>query len=300
MKAVLAIICLLMILVAGCGQEFVAGQTRTIAPPPLPSTMVGGDVEFAMFPGVYTVGNNLSSPYIKGATVDLKYLLFNDLDFPSPATITIKNASTASTKRNTGYVNWISSPLYCTAADNEFDIPAHGSKEITIRIYVPEGISCPSKWIFYVSYISEGHKWGSYVSTTQNNFVFYPGMFQPNITDTAQQLTWLTNGNSAPIKVIAKYDSPPVDINDGRVVYQGLGEQQIRQWQDPKSHLWLDRQYTYFSITDNQKLPSNTGKKLFYRAWQQHTVNGMWDGTWDGLGESTIIPEVMAKVLVNM
>jgi hypothetical protein len=299
-KVILAALCLLMVLVGGCGTEFVVGQTRTIAPPPLPRTMTGAEVEFAMFPAVYTVGNNLGSPYVKGATVDLKYIVFNDLDFPSPATLSIKNASTASTKRNAGYVNWQESATYCLVADNTFDIPAHGSREVTIRINVPEGVTCPAKWIFYVSYVSEGHKWGSYVTTPQSNYVFYPGMFQANVTDISQQLAWTTSGNSATIRVISKYGSPPTSMDDGKLVYQGLGEQQIKKWQDPKSGLWLDRQYTYFSVTDNQRLPTLSGTKLFYRAWQQHTVNSVWDGTWDVLGQSTIIPEVMAKVLINM
>jgi hypothetical protein len=289
----------LVLLSTSCGGGFKVGETRIITAV-LPTTFTNAGVEFGIYPGIYTVGN-FFNPYVKGATIELGYTIFSDLDFPSSARIFVYHPSTNALESNKGYSDLANLSDYCMVVDDGQYIPAHGSKTTTIRVFIPEGTpDIASKWIFYVGYQLDGHRWGNYTTTQAGNFVFTPGDFNCIMTDFVQQMTWLTWGNSPLLMVRMSYDTPPATIADGEQVYLGNGEQVIRPWLDPESGQILQRQYSLFNINMTEHLSASGGDKLFYRAWQQHMVNGQWDGTWDAIGQSLVIPEVQAKVLINM
>ena len=297
-KIVWVFILALVLMVAGCAPGFAPNATRTITPPKPPATVNASEIEFGIYPVAYTVGDS-RNPYVKGATVELQFTCYNDLDYDSPARIVIKDPSSLALKRNTGYVSWTGAHIYCEVVGDTI-VPANGNKEITIRIYVPENEnSVPAKWMFYVAYQSEGHRWGNYTITGWNNFVFTPYGFTSTVTDSKQIFEWITWGNSPEVMLRASYDMPPQSITDGTLVYTGYGEQIIRKW-DKGDGTILDRQYTQFYIEDDTQLPYDGGEKIFYRAWQKHLVRGDWDGTWDTLNQSIVVPEVQAKVIVNM
>lgn len=282
-------------LVAGCTPKNSVEYTKTATLSEDSPSIKESDIEFGMYPAVYEVNN-----YKVGKLVDLKYTLYNDLDYSTLATVSIYLPSITALNKNPEYKGWGLASAYCNVVDEDLTIPANGKKDITVSIYVPDDETPPDKWMFYVAYQSEGHKWGRYVITDNKNFVFLPHCFSCDITDNEQKMSWLTWGNSPEIMVRAKYDLPPENINDGNLIYQGIGTQVIKKWQDPDTGKILDRQYTSFDITDNKILTWNGGDKLFYRAWQKNIVNGKWDNTWNLIGQSLVIPEVQAKVLVNM
>jgi hypothetical protein len=282
-----------VLLMSGCGSGFVVGQTKTVGPTIPAKSFTAPD--FAIYPAAYTV-----TGFIQGATLEMKFTVYNDLDFPSPADVTIALPSYSSLQGNKGFQSWEQAPIYAQVIGGGVDIPAKGSLDVTVRVYVPEAeANMPDKWMFFVEYQSEGHYWGTYWMTAGNNFVFYPGVFSPVITDKAQIFTWITWGNNPLVMVRRGYDSPPQTISDGVLVYEGAGVQIIQPWQDPASGDILQRQYTKYLISDSQELQPGGNEKVFYRAWQQHLERGVWDGTWDAISQTIFIPDVQAKVLVS-
>lgn len=298
MKArILAFLSLFITLFAGCGGGFKPGETKLIDVPP-PVIKEGSSIEFGIYPAAYTIGNELY-PFVNGATAELKFRLYNNLDYASPCNITIQQPSLVAVARNKGYVAWADVTKYCGAVGNVI-VPPHSYAEEIIRITIPEGVSHPKQWMFYVTYQSEGHRWGDYTQTDSKNYVFTPPGFDCNITDVSQQFSYLTWGNSPKLIVRKQYGVPPSSITSGDPVFEDFGKQVRYPWVDPNSGKTLERQYTNYQFTTNEILPSYGGVNLFYKAWIQHMVNGIWDGTWDAIGQSVMIPEVQAKVLVNM
>lgn len=281
--------CLLWLVpIAGCVEQGEGFTTKASVVQPT------GDIEFGIYPAKYEIRG-----YDKGGTVDLPFTLYNDLLYSTVAEVYVVLPTEQQLAKNPGYKLWPDIQLYCSIVEADLVIPADGSKVITLRLHIPADIEMPSKFFFYVAYRSEGQKWGSYGVTLRNNFVFYPYCFQPAVTDETQSFTWLTWGNNPEVMVRSSYDKPPESITEGLLVYQGMGEQVIRKWEDPETGKVLDRQYTLYSITDNQTLSFSGGEKLFYRAWQKHLVKGEWDGTWDVIGQSMIVAGVNAKVVVT-
>ena len=282
-----------IMLVSGCGATMKVGETLTITPAVPPTSVASPN--FAIYPAVYRV-----TGFVQGATLNLVYTMYNDLDFPSPANVVISLPSYISLQSNKDFLSWDRTTAYCQVVADNSPIPAKSSKAITIKVFVPaDDTTCPSNWIFYVAYQSEGHKWGAYQETSNGNFVFYPGGFDCHVTDTSQIISWLTWGNSSELMVRRSYDNPPQTVNDGDSVYQGFGSQIILKWLNPETDQVLDRQYTQFNISDTQKLQASGGSNVFYRAWIKHLEYGVWDGTWDAIGQSVVIPEVQAKVLIS-
>lgn len=292
----IALICTLALMVTGCS-VFSAKTTKTANPPPL--SEVEANTQSKMSFGIYPAGYDVEN-YKDGLdTVDLKFTVGSDLAYPSTASIFIKLPLQVQLNKNPGFEGWADTALYCQLLDTDLTVPANSEREFTLRIQVPEGVRSPLNWLFYVAYQLDGHKWGSYQVTSRGNFVFTPYCFECSISDSHQDMVWLTWGNSPQLMVRAAYGNPPETPEEGELVYQGRGEQVIRDWTDPNTGKVLDRQYTLYTISDNRLLPIGGGTTLFYRAWQEHLVNGVPDGTWDIIGQSMVIPEVNAKVTVS-
>jgi len=293
MKFMLVILAgVLTLVITGCA----SASTWTANPPPLSEIEAASNSEMGF--GIYPAGYDIDN-YRDDYSVVLKFTVGNDLDYPSMVSIKIKLPLDFQVEKNPGYVRWDKAVDYCQLTATDLSIPANSDKKFNIRVYIPEGVEFPDKWMFYVAYQLEGNKWGRYVVTSQGNFVFIPSSFECSISDSHQEMVWLTWGNSPELMVRAAYGSPPETIGDGELLYQGYGQQVIRDWLNPDSGKVLDRQYTLYTISDNKLLPLGGGTTLFYRAWQAHRVNGVWDGTWDMVGQSMVVPEVWAKVLVS-
>lgn len=290
-----------------------AGKTLVITPPkpnttpPLQEGITqvadvgkGAYVGTGIYPAGYQIGD--PSPYVKGYTLDMEFEIYNGLPYPSPATLTIIEPSPTTMRKRDGFTYWDETPIYVNVVDDGEIMPAYGSKKVIVRLYVPAEIDPPSKWIYWINYLNEGQLWGIYKQTLNNNFIFYPPSFEVGtMGDSWQELSLLTWGNSPRIMMRSKYGSPPETISDGDVVFLGLGEQVIRKWLDPDSGKILDRQYSLYSIVDNQQLSNDGGDLLFYRAWVEHRgVDGQPDGTWDAMGQNLYVERVNAEVQITM
>lgn len=292
---VLLAICLLVCLPSvGCNSNR-EGYTATASVKQPSGEVNGQTVEFGMYPAVYTIAG-----YQTGATVEMPFTLYNDLPYSTVASVYVVLPIEQQLAKNKGYVAWGDVTAYCQVVDADLTVPANGSKTVMVRLYVPNEVSnMPDKYMFYIAYRSKGHLWGSYAMTQGNNFVFYPYCFEANISDTSQQFTWLTWGNNPRVIIRANYGTPPDSPSNGELIYEGYGEQVIRKWTDPDTGKVLDRQYTLYTISDNKYMSWGSGEKIFYKAWQEHLVKGVWDGTWDAIGQSMVVPGVDAKVLVG-
>ena len=297
----LVIVLALALSLTGCSNWIGGEKTVTGNVPPLEELGVSEEKAsgaFSICPG-YTVEH-----YVPGKdTVELTFTVSSNLPFSSEAIIRFVQPLDFQLDKNPGYYRWGTFTRYCYILNDDLLVPAYGTKDITIRLqvpdYLPEEIEMPSKFMFFVAYQLSGHRWGSYTMTPKGNFVFYPSCLDTDIVDNLQHFEWLTWGNAPEIIVRAQYNTPPTDIDEGYLVYQGTGEQVIREWYYPEGDKILDRQYTLFSIYDNQAMPAEGSNKLFYRMWQKHLKDNVWDGTWDLKGQSLVVPEVQVKVLVS-
>lgn len=236
--------------------------------------------------------------------VELVFTLYNELDYSSDAIISYKHPMDFQLAKNPGTVRWLEASNYIKTLNDDLTIQGNSIRNVTVELYVPEGVEMPDEWVFWVAYQLEGFKWGNYQSTSLGNFVFFPSFFDTKdspatITDTRQAMDLYTWGNSAEMMIRAQYDTPPAGPLEGELIYRGYGEQVFKPWLDPNLNKVLDRQYTLFTINDNKPLSDLGGQKLFYRAWIAHRVNGVEDGTWDPIDQTIFIPSAEAKVLVS-
>ena len=292
-------LCLLSLplLAAGCNSDFAV--TAEIEDVDRQLTMQGKEVNIpdtglGIIPAIYTIDN-----FVNDYTVDLEYRIYNELDYASVANIEVWLPNSTQLRKNPEYELWAPATVYCKVVEPDLMVSGDGNKDITIRVYVPPDVEMPDKWLFWVGYSLEGHKWGDYVTTLNNNFVFVPSNFEVDITDTSQKMTWLTWGNSPEIIVRATYGEPAQTIDDGILVYQGVGEQIIQDWWYAKENKYINRQYTKFDIEDTSLLPFSGGEKLFYKVWIQYLEGGVWRGKWNPVGQSLYLPVLSAKVVVN-
>lgn len=296
---VLVSVLILVLIVPSC--KYI-GAERTVTGTAPPLEQLGTSEEKAYGSFCIYPGYNVDAFIVGKSTAYMTFTVGSDLRYDSIAEIRLVQPLDSQLAKNEGCVRWDNFTDYCTIimeADNALVVPALGTKEITLKLQVPEGVDMPDKWMFYVAYKLAGHEYGNYQITSNSNIVFFPSYFASDITDNYQKFTWITWGNFPKVIVRAKVGSPITNMNDGELVYEGTGEQIIQQWFWEDEGKWLDRQYTKFTILDNELLSYFGGDKLFYAVWYQRIINNTWQGEWNRLDESKVIPEVQQKVIVS-
>lgn len=262
-----------------------------------PDKSEGAYVGVGIYPSAWEIGN--PSKYYTGLTIDVELKIFNGLPFSSPSLLTIDKPPQSYIDGFEGYEWWDGATEYISIIGASEELEAHGSESIQAKLLVPKEVKeYPKKWLCWVTYRNEGQLWGNY-EEVNGSFVFFPAAFQSDLSNRTQAFTYLTGGHSPQIIVRAAYNKPPESITDGELVYQGYGEQVRLPWKNEKGNI-VERQFTQFDFSTYYELNQNEGTKLFYRAWREHTVWDIPDGTWDKIGENKTIYAATTLLLVTM